>query len=431
MKKNADLIKAMEALLFIYNLELNLRDTDKWVWKDIKKGIEVFANSIFAPLDNKKCNYVIEKQRLYIGPLQLTVGVKEIMNLYLLLDCLKQEVHLDLIHFTILQLRSETSVSRDDNHLEYYAGKSDTQNLYEVFRQDILSLIDNSDEITQKLVDQLFACINDYEKNFERIKRILRKLVNHHNIPKKKSAPAMRTVLMVIKYLKKRKNESLILNEMYNASFNSMKKGTNLDKYFKYSQLNTQVYTHISVAYKSIFAKKVFKFQQENIDKKINDIGGSVSIPTLAYDSWTSFQEILVSFFVEYCFASDQFKDIKLCQNEKCHKMILENRRNRRQFCSTKCRQAYFKKDPKNKCRDNQNKWIKEQFNSDNETIINFTNKQEELYSGEKILLDDCAGCKEIVSRGHCPNIIIKNPILIDIKPKRRKKIKLELDGLK
>jgi len=106
--------------------------------------------------------------------------------------------------------------------------------------------------------------------------------------------------------------------------------------------------------------------------------------------------------------------------------MILENRRNRRQFCSTKCRQAYFKKNPKNKCRDNQNKWIKEQFNSNNQIIIDFTCKQEELYSGEKILLDDCAGCKEIVSRGYCPNIIIKNPILIDIKPKRRKKIKLK-----
>jgi len=268
MKKNVSLIKAMEALLYIYNLELDLKDTDKWVWKNIKDNIEVFANLIFTPIHNRKCNYTIEEQKLYIGPLPLTVGVKEIMNLYLLLDCLRQEVHLDLIHFIISQLRSETSVSRDDKDLECHSGKSDTQNLYEVFRQDILSLIENSDETTQKLVDQLFACINEYEKNFEQIKFILRKLFNHHNIPRKKSAPAMYTALMVIKYLKKRKNESLILNEMYKASFNSMKKGISSNKYYEYSQLNTQVYTHMSVSFKSKFAKKIFKLQQRKIDKK-------------------------------------------------------------------------------------------------------------------------------------------------------------------
>ena len=148
---------------------------------------------------------------------------------------------------------------------------------------------------------------------------------------------------------------------------------------------------------------------------------------SLDFDSWKSFKEILKSFFVEYCFDSNQFKNIKICENGTCQKLILEKRSRKKQFCSTKCRQAFFKKNPKNKCKDNQNQWIREQYNTRSEEIQALyaekfkdnadidTRDRDDMFSGKKILTADCAECNEMVSRGHCTKIFLKNPELIKV----------------
>ena len=76
---------------------------------------------------------------------------------------------------------------------------------------------------------------------------------------------------------------------------------------------------------------------------------------------------------------------------------------------------------------------IREQFNSP-EVIKQFsedassqTIKKDNAFSGNRIITENCVDCTEIVSRGHCRNIIIKNPELIDIEPKHKKKVRQKL----
>ena len=196
-----------------------LLTVDIWDWKDITRRLDVFVDSIFPPLHERfdpvfikkrpyqLCSYDVEEKKLSIGPLLMTVDVKEIKDLYLLMDCLKQEVRLDLIHFSISQLRSETFVNRNDQNFECYSGKSDTQVFYEIFDEGIRPIIENVNEKTEELIKQFFAQAKKYEGDLERIKSILRILFQHHNIPKEKSDYIVHRFLEIIEYLKNRKNE--------------------------------------------------------------------------------------------------------------------------------------------------------------------------------------------------------------------------------
>jgi len=452
MKNFSELKEAMMSLLDIYNLNLDLQKPEDWPWKKIKRNLNLFLNSIFDRVQQRCCYRISEKKMLItidankslitLPPIQ--TGMEEINMIYDLFDLLKQEVDMDLIHFVVKELNTHIQVEREEKYPDDYF-KSDNQIFYEFFEKQLHPLINTSDDKktkNTKLLSILYSFLKHDSMDIDLIDPILSKITGYNEVPAEETSKLFDELEKTKEYIYNRNSEPNLFNQMQYLSYKTIKKTTPIKKKQSYSNLYAQNYSLLTVDPCTQFAKKLIYYTREkhseNIFFEINptDEKGieNCTVPSLDFSSWKSFHEILKSFLVEYCFASDQFKNIKLCENLKCQKLMLEERRNQKQFCGNKCRQAFFKKDPKNKCRDNQNQWIRGQFNSDSTEIINYfennfktdsptdTLKKENAYSGNRIVTADCSDCMEPVSRGYCEKITIKNPALIDINPKRKKK---------
>jgi hypothetical protein len=434
MEKNIKLRNAMDALLTIYNLNFSEKKSKDWPWKKMKQHLLSFSNSIFDP-DKNQCTYQIGEKKLNLvidmGTNNISLpGIKidkdEIRLLLESFDMLKQEVDHNIIHFSIKELNTHTNIVREEE-FPYGFFKSESQILYELIERYLSSPAQKNDRKNIKLFIRLNSFLNTEPVNVDAIILLTNEIIKHNKVSDIDASAILDELKSVKQYLCDRKDDESIFKQMKKMSFNAIKTYKAVNVKHDYSILNAQSYSLITVEPDSLFAQKLIvsckNRSSDNIDIDI------CTVHSLEFNSWKSFQEILKSFFVEYCFASDQFKNLKLCENRKCQKLMLEIRKNQKQFCSNKCRQAFFKQNPKNKCRDNQNQWIKEQFNSPeltkyfSENASSQTMEKEDKYFGKRIVTEDCSDCTEMVSRGHCKNIVIKNIELIDIEPKRKKKI--------
>jgi len=453
MKKFSDLKEAMMSLLDIYNLKLDIQKPEDWPCKKINRNLNLFLNSIFDRLQ-QRCCYRISEKKMFITinanknlitlpPIQ--TGVEEIKMIYDLFDLLKQEVDMDLIHFVIKELNTHIQIEREEKYPDDYF-KSDNQIFYEFFGKHLHPLINTSDDKNTKntkLLSILYSFLKPQSIDINLIDPIISEITGYNEVPAEETSKLFDELEKTKEYIYNRNSEPNLFNQMQDLSYKTIKRTTLIEKKQAYSNLYAQNYSLLTVDPCTQFAKKsIYYTREKHSENNFFDINPTNEkgienciIPSLDFNSWKSFHEILKSFLVEYCLASDQFKNIKLCENLKCQKLMLEERRNQKQFCSNKCRQAFFKKGLKNKCRDNQNQWIREQFNSTSTEIRNYfenyfkndsssdTLEKEDTYSGNRIVTADCSDCMEPVSRGYCEKITVKNPALIDIKPKQKKKI--------
>jgi hypothetical protein len=224
-------------------------------------------------------------------------------------------------------------------------------------------------------------------------------------------------------------NDSSLKNKIINTdnNLNSLKDKISIEALGKKKvitknlsgiQIIAQPYHIYTVEILTDFAKKLL-FTDPELEAPLN-------VQSLISISWTSFIQIVRSVFVEFHVAFNNLERIIQCTNPDCNKLSFDYHKNKRKFCGEKCKAITFKQNPKNKCRDNQNKWIRDQFYT-NESIsllpATENDDPDNPYSGKKISVENCSYCVEMVSRGWCPVIRMKNQELKEILPKRKKKI--------
>jgi hypothetical protein len=428
--------KAMTSLVDLYNRLVDQNgQVRKEVMPDIEASIKKFLQNLFSvhgcdvkllkpdgPPSGTECRMVINYANR--GSQTISFDIEEEATMLIkLFDSLKQglrpvdinifdliedELFFKLNHFKLDGIETFTTVYRkdiSDENEDYYL--SDHSLLIEFISEVLIDFqskyeMENLETIKpdlKNLLNQLHDEIIYPDKFKKQLKIILKKLppnISEEYINDKRLMTRFNKIKQIMDMTEDEKN---LYNRMKMISCKLHRPSQK--KTFNDPENNDMV----AMTYDTYKITPVSKFAKNAIRLLTDNVEDALIVNSTSYNSWVSLKQILKSFFVEYALIFNQYENLSICENRTCDNLLVNNR-NTKQFCSPKCRQAYFsKKDPRNNCRAKQNKWIIE------------NSKYQEV---NRINRDDCNNCKKKVRGGYCEHIRKKNPKLADKKPVKK-----------
>jgi hypothetical protein len=129
------------------------------------------------------------------------------------------------------------------------------------------------------------------------------------------------------------------------------------------------------------------------------------TIPSIAFQSWTSFIQIFRSILINYYTSFGSYDRIKSCV--QCGKLFFEKKKTTGMFCGRKCKKKHSDGPPdRYNCRMKQNRWLNYRYDYDRKIDAG------DLSDRETIKKADCADCIVYPASGECIKLREKNPQL-------------------
>ena len=142
-------------------------------------------------------------------------------------------------------------------------------------------------------------------------------------------------------------------------------------------------------------------------------------IPSISFDMWHNFFEIVQSLLVNYHIVFGNFEYVKVCEWEKCQKLFIEKRKGRGRFCSKECQRKFKQASPKYKCMNRQNTWIRREIPKIVEEVDRLRFKHEDIrpYNPSSVHVSEgvCEKCGTCMKSGKCADLIKNNKKVLSI----------------